>query len=60
MAPSSKSDDTEIVVTFNERDQSRTSRAVMSGFCQLHWGVLSLGLERQRDLEIRGVVSERH
>ena len=36
-------DDKEIVVTFGEHDQSRTDRAVMSGFCQLHWGVLSLG-----------------
>ena len=36
-------DDTEIVITFGERDQNRTDGAVMSGFCQLHWGVLSLG-----------------
>ena len=36
-------DDTEIVVTFGERDQNRTDGAVMSGFCQLHWGVISLG-----------------
>jgi hypothetical protein len=36
-------DDTEIVITFGDRDQTRTDQAVMSGFCQLHWGVLSLG-----------------
>jgi hypothetical protein len=38
-----KSDDTEIVVAFGEHDQSRMDRAVMSGLCQLHWGVLSFG-----------------
>ena len=38
-----KSDDAEIVVAFGEHDQSRTDGIVISGFCQLHWGVLSLG-----------------
>jgi hypothetical protein len=38
-----KSDDAEIVVAFGEHDPRRTDAVVMSGFCQLHWGVLSLG-----------------
>ncbi len=39
----SQSDDTEIVVAFGEHPESRTDRAVMSGFCHLHSGLLSLG-----------------
>ena len=39
----SKADGTEIVVVFGEHPDSRTDRAVMSGFCQLHSGMLSLG-----------------
>ena len=33
----------EIVVAFGGHDQNPTDRIVTSGFCQLHWGVLSLG-----------------
>ena len=36
-------DDTEIVVTFGDRDQTGADQTVRSGFCHLHWGVLSLG-----------------
>jgi hypothetical protein len=39
----SRSNDAEIVVAFGERADSRADRAVTSGFCQLHWGLLSLG-----------------
>ena len=37
------SSESEIVVAFGEHDQNLTNRIVTSGFCQLHWGVLSLG-----------------
>jgi len=39
----SKADGTEIVVAFGEHPESRRDRYVMSGFCQLHSGLLSLG-----------------
>jgi len=44
----SKADDTEIVVAFGEHPESRRDRDVMSGFCQLHSGLLSLGNEAAR------------
>ena len=39
----SKADGTEIVVAFGQHPESRRDRDVMSGFCQLHSGLLSLG-----------------